>query len=89
MIKVTKATPDDMYDVANLIIGSFGDETKEHRSGKTGLLLYNKLMDWFKDMDVDKIQMMHYSWNPKVGDFYKRKVFVPFELSYIKSMKED
>ena len=27
MIKVTKATPDDMYDVANLIIGSFGDET--------------------------------------------------------------
>ena len=160
MIKVTKATPDDMYDVANLIIGSFGDETtgkikelgsakksgskflfiaryieslknrdpyvcyvakkdgeligasagytqlyqwghqlwgtedfwyvkKEHRSGKTGLLLYNKLMDWFKDMNVYKIQMMHYSWNPKVGDFYKRKGFVPFELSYIKSMKED
>ena len=46
-------------------------------------------MDWFKDMNVDKIQMMHYSWNPKVGDFYKRKGFVPFELSYIKSMKED
>ena len=46
-------------------------------------------MDWFKEMDVDKVQMMHYSWNPKVGEFYKRKGFVPFELSYIKSMKED
>ena len=160
MIKITKATPEDMYKVADLIIGSFGDETtekikelgsakksgsrflfiaryidslknrdpyicyvakkddeiigasagythsyqwgyqlwgtedfwyvkKEYRSGKTGFLLYNKLMDWFKEMDVDNDQMMHYSWNPKVGEFYKRKGCVPFELSYIKSMKED
>ena len=67
----------------------FGTLKKKYRSGKTGFLLYNKLMDWFKEMDVDKVQMMHYSWNPKVGEFYKRKGFVPFELSYIKSMKED
>jgi len=42
-----------------------------------------------KEMDVDKVQMMHYTWNPKVGDFYKRKGFVPFELSYVKNMKEE
>ena len=29
MIKITKATPEDMYKVADLIIGSFGDETTE------------------------------------------------------------
>ena len=161
MIQITKATPEDMYDVADMIVCSFGEETigkikeledfsskggsrfkfilryivslkdgepyvcyvakkgdevigasagytqtyqwgyqlwgtedfwyvkKEHRSGRTGLLLYDKLMDWFKEMKVDKIQMMHYTWNPQVGEFYKRKGFVPFELSYVKNMKKE
>ena len=160
MIQITKATPEDMYDVADMIVRSFGEETtanikelgdakkkgsrfmfiaryidslknrepymcyvakkndevigasagythsyqwgyqlwgtedfwyvkKEHRSGRAGLLLYNKLMDWFEEMKVDKIQMMHYTWNPKVGEFYKRKGFVPFELSYVKNVKKE
>ena len=160
MLQITKATPEDMYDVADMIVRSFGEETtaiikelgdakkegsrfkfilryivslkdgepyvcyvakkddevigasagytqtyqwgyqlwgiedfwyvkKEYRSGKTGLQLYNKLMGWFKEMKVDKIQMMHYTWNPKVGEFYERNGFVPFELSYVKNMKKE
>ena len=56
---------------------------KEHRGSKAGLLLFNKLMDWFKSMKADRIQMTHYTWNPTIEHFYKKKGFEPFETCYV------
>ena len=59
---------------------------KEYRKGKTGLKLFNLLMKWFEDNGADKICMTHYSWNPKVSKFYKKKGFKPFEINYVKEV---
>ena len=59
---------------------------KEHRKGKTGLKLFNKLMNWFESNGADRISMTHYSWNPKVRKFYERKGFKPFEVNYVKEV---
>tara|TARA_Y100000296_G_C5011082_1_gene175137 strand:- start:36 stop:554 length:519 start_codon:yes stop_codon:yes gene_type:complete len=56
---------------------------KEHRGGKTGLILFNKLIDWFKENGAKRIHMTHYTWNPKVENFYNKKGFKPFEVSYV------
>ena len=59
---------------------------KEYRKGKTGLKLFNMLMKWFKDNGATRICMTHYSWNPKVGDFYEKKGFKPYEVNYVKEV---
>ena len=157
MIDITLAKHEDMYEVADLVIGAFGTETcvkipalgdpktaskmmfieryldfinkknpymcyiarkdgeligavagytfvyqwapqiwgsedfwyvkKEYRGGSTGVKLFNKLMNWFDELKVDKICMMHYSWNEKVGDFYEKNGFYNYETSYVKDMK--
>ena len=56
---------------------------KEHRGGKAGIILFNKLIKWFKNNDAKRIMMMHYAWNPKVKDFYEKKGFKPLESSYV------
>ena len=40
-------------------------------------------MDWFKSMKADRIQMTHYTWNPTIEHFYKKKGFEPFETCYV------
>ena len=60
---------------------------KEYRKGKTGLKLFNMLMDWFKKNGATRIMMTHYSWNPKVGNFYEKKGFKPYEVNYVKEIK--
>ena len=42
---------------------------KEHRGGKTGILLFDKLMKWFKEKEAKRIQMTHYTWNPGIQEF--------------------
>ena len=61
---------------------------KEHRGSKAGLLLFNKLMDWFKNNQAERIQMTHYTWNPKIKDFYEKKGFKPFEMCYVYKVGE-
>ena len=61
---------------------------KEHRGSKAGLLLFNKLIDWFKSMKADRIQMTHYTWNPKIEHFYRKKGFEPFETCYVYKVGE-
>ena len=61
---------------------------KEHRGSKAGLLLFNKLMDWFKKNKAERIHMTHYTWNNKVEKFYTKKGFVPFETSYVYKVGE-
>ena len=61
---------------------------KEHRGSKAGILLFNKLMDWFKDNQAKRIHMTHYTWNPKIEDFYKKQGFKPFEVCYVKNIEE-
>jgi len=59
---------------------------EEHRKGSIGIKLFNKLMEWFVKQECDKVGMMHYDWNKKVGKFYERQGFVPYEQSYVKDM---
>jgi len=59
---------------------------KEYRKGRTGIRLFNKLMNWFESNGSDRISMTHYSWNPKVSKFYKRKGFKPYEVNYVKEV---
>ena len=61
---------------------------KEHRGSKAGLLLFNKLMDWFKNNQAERIQMTHYTWNPKIKGFYEKKGFKPFEMCYVYKVGE-
>ena len=61
---------------------------KEHRGSKAGLLLFNKLMDWFKDNKAKRIQMTHYTWNPKIKDFYEKRGFKSFETCYVYKVGE-
>ena len=61
---------------------------KEYRGSKAGLLLFKKLMDWFKKNKAKRIQMTHYTWNPKIEKFYDKKGFKPFEVSYVYKVGE-
>ena len=61
---------------------------KEHRGGRAGILLFNKLIKWFKDNGAKRIQMTHYTWNPKVAQFYAKKGFKPFEINYVYKVGE-
>ena len=75
----------DEHPWSNIIWGSedFWFVKKEHRGSRAGLLLFNKLMDWFKKNKAERIHMTHYTWNDKVEKFYTKKGFVPFETSYV------
>lgn len=61
---------------------------KEHRGSKAGIKLFNKLIDWFKNNKVRRIQMTHYTWNPTIKDFYEKKGFKPFEICYVYKVGE-
>lgn len=61
---------------------------KEYRKDKVGILLFDKLIQWFEDNGAEKINMIHYDWNPTVKDFYLKKGFVPYERSYVKMIKK-
>ena len=56
---------------------------KEYRGSKAGLLLFDKLMNWFKENNAKRIHMTHYTWNPTIKDFYEKRGFKPFEVSYV------
>ena len=45
-------------------------------------------MDWFKKNKAKRIQMTHYTWNPKIEKFYDKKGFKPFEVSYVYKVGE-
>ena len=80
----------DEHPWSNIIWGSedFWFVKKEHRGSRAGLLLFNKLMDWFKKNKAERIHMTHYTWNDKVEKFYTKKGFVPFETSYVYKVGE-
>tara|TARA_R100001530_G_scaffold131661_2_gene103485 strand:+ start:1357 stop:1842 length:486 start_codon:yes stop_codon:yes gene_type:complete len=59
---------------------------EEYRKGTVGIKLFKILMKWFEKQECDKVGMMHYSWNPRVGKFYEKQGFVPYEVSYVKDM---
>ena len=61
---------------------------KEHRGSKAGIKLFEKLMEWFKKNKAKRIQMTHYTWNPKIKDFYEKKGFKPFEVCYVYKVGE-
>ena len=61
---------------------------KEHRGSKAGIMLFEKLMDWFKDNNAQRIQMTHYTWNPTIKDFYEKRGFKPFEVCYVQKVGE-
>lgn len=61
---------------------------KEHRGSKAGIMLFEKLMEWFKNNNAKRIQMTHYTWNPKIKDFYKKQGFKPFEVCYVYKVGE-
>tara|TARA_R110002020_G_scaffold12453_1_gene45758 strand:+ start:1286 stop:1768 length:483 start_codon:yes stop_codon:yes gene_type:complete len=61
---------------------------KEHRGSKAGIMLFKKLMDWFKNNNAQRIQMTHYTWNPKIKDFYEKEGFKPFEVCYVYKVGE-
>jgi|TARA_R100000501_G_C2588614_1_gene89405 RimJ/RimL family protein N-acetyltransferase len=62
---------------------------KEHRGGKAGLMLFEKLMEWFESVGVHRIHMTHYTWNPKIEHFYRKKGFIPYEINYVYKVKEN
>ena len=80
----------DEHPWSNIRWGSedFWFVKKEHRGSRAGLLLFNKLMDWFKKNKAQRIHMTHYTWNNKVEKFYTKKGFVPFETSYVYKVGE-
>ena len=45
-------------------------------------------MEWFKNNNAKRIQMTHYTWNPKIKDFYKKKGFKTFEVCYVYKVGE-
>ena len=59
---------------------------KEYRGGRAGLLLFKKLINWFKEYKADRICMTHYTWNPKVEKFYNKMGFKPYEINYVKEI---
>ena len=61
---------------------------KKHRGSRAGLLLFKRLISWFKQNKAKRIQMTHYTWNPKVEHFYRNKGFKPFEVSYVYKVGE-
>ena len=61
---------------------------KEHRGSKAGAMLFDKLMDWFKRNDANRILMMHYTWNPNLEKYYRKNGFVPFETNYVYKVGE-
>lgn len=61
---------------------------KKYRGGRAGIMLFNKLMNWFKKNKAKRIQMTHYTWNPKVKDFYDKKGFKPYEVCYVYKVGE-
>ena len=61
---------------------------KKHRGSKAGIMLFEKLMEWFKSKKVQRIQMTHYTWNPTIENFYKKKGFKPFEVCYVYKLGE-
>ena len=61
---------------------------KEHRGSKAGLLLFNKLIDWFKENQAKRIMMSHYTWNPSIKDFYEKRGFKPYETDYVYKVGE-
>ena len=63
---------------------------KNYRNGShnVGIKLYNKIIKWFEKSGAEKIRMTHFAHANKVGDFYKKKGFVPYEIAYVKDVKE-
>tara|TARA_R100000808_G_C2110295_1_gene124591 strand:- start:388 stop:870 length:483 start_codon:yes stop_codon:yes gene_type:complete len=61
---------------------------KEHRRGKAGIKLFDKLMEWFKSNKAQRIQMTHYTWNPGIKDFYDKQGFKPYEICYVYKVGE-
>jgi len=61
---------------------------KEHRKGRAGLMLFDELQNFFKEAGAQRIQMTHYTWNPKVAKFYEKKGFKPFEINYVYEVKD-
>ena len=51
--------------------------------------LYEKLQSWFKKVGVERISMTHYSWSPYIGEFYKKDGYVPYDINYVKVLKEE
>ena len=80
----------DEHPWSNIRWGSedFWFVKKEQRGSRAGLLLFNKLMDWFKKNKAQRIHMTHYTWNDKVEKFYTKKGFIPFETSYVYKVGE-
>ena len=80
----------DEHPWSNIRWGSedFWFVKKEHRGSKAGLLLFNKLMNWFKKNKAERIHMTHYTWNNKVEKFYTKKGFIPFATSYVYKVGE-
>lgn len=64
---------------------------KKYRNGSynVGIKLYNKLMKWFKKFGAEKIRMTHFAHADKIGDFYKKKGFVPYETAYVMNVREE
>lgn len=62
---------------------------KKYRNGKEGKILYEKLQSWFKKVGVERISMTHYSWSPYIGEFYKKDGYVPYDINYVKVLKEE
>tara|TARA_Y100000310_G_scaffold304413_1_gene343547 strand:+ start:190 stop:669 length:480 start_codon:yes stop_codon:yes gene_type:complete len=63
---------------------------KEYRNGKDniGTKLFERLMKWFEAGDVEKIRMTRFTFAEQLDAFYKKKGFVPFEIAYVKDVKE-
>ena len=64
---------------------------KKYRNGSynVGVKLYNKLIKWFKKFGAEKIRMTHFVHANKVGDFYKKKGFVPYETAYVMNVEKE
>ena len=80
----------DEHPWSNIRWGSedFWFVKKEHRGIRAGMLLFNKLLYWFKKNKAQRIHMTHYTWNDKVEKFYTKKGFIPFETSYVYKVGE-
>ena len=60
---------------------------KQHRHNGIGIKLYNLFENWLKEINVDKIQMMHYPFAPRLKNFYESKGYEVLETTYVKSLK--
>lgn len=63
---------------------------EEYRNGKNnvGIKLYNKLINWFKENGAEKISMTRFTFAENIDKFYRKKGFVPYEITYVKDVKE-